>query len=232
MRHSPSRACEAPMHSRKIPTCVGWRTSILRVWFAAGTIPIFAQTPVTLETPTSITASDGAYAGKIAITWDPVPRAKSYRIFRNTVNDPATASVVGATASWVFWDTAAPAAQTLHYWVRAENGDAVSALGTGDAGSRGNPSATGTTAAILEPPPEPIGNPVTAAKVALGKALFWDEQLSSTSTVACGTCHFPEKGGGDPRAAAGVDRVLHFGPDRIAGTPDDVVGSAGVPLTR
>ena len=39
----------------------------------------------------------------------------------------------------------------------------------------------------LNPPSAPGGNPVTVSKANLGKALFWDEQLSSTKTVACGS---------------------------------------------
>ena len=38
-------------------------------------------------------------------------------------------------------------------------------------------------------------------KYLLGKALFWDEQLSSDNTMACGTCHFPEAAGIDPRGS-------------------------------
>jgi cytochrome c peroxidase len=40
--------------------------------------------------------------------------------------------------------------------------------------------------------PEPIvpaDNPMTQAKVVLGKALFYDEQLSFNQTMSCGTCH-------------------------------------------
>jgi cytochrome c peroxidase len=54
----------------------------------------------------------------------------------------------------------------------------------------------------------------------LGKILFWDEQLSSDGTVACGTCHRPSAGGGDPRAGR------HPGVDK--GTIDDVMGSPGI----
>jgi len=44
----------------------------------------------------------------------------------------------------------------------------------------------------LGAPPIPASNPQTPAKIALGQALYWDEQLSITGTVACGTCHgFP-----------------------------------------
>jgi cytochrome c peroxidase len=81
----------------------------------------------------------------------------------------------------------------------------------------------------LAAPPVPVGNPQSAAKIALGHALFWDEQLSVTGTVACGTCHRPFAGGGDPRSAlAGAD-TTHPGPDGLAGTADDIVGSQGVP---
>jgi cytochrome c peroxidase len=37
---------------------------------------------------------------------------------------------------------------------------------------------------------------------ALGKILFWDEQLSSDNTMACGTCHPPRAGGTDERLGA------------------------------
>ncbi len=81
------------------------------------------------------------------------------------------------------------------------------------------------------PPPPPPGlppvqappmNPITPAKAVLGKALFWDEQLSSDNTVACGTCHRPGDGGSDPRTA------LHPGADGVFGTPDDRNGSPGM----
>jgi cytochrome c peroxidase len=84
----------------------------------------------------------------------------------------------------------------------------------------------------LGPPPQPAGNLVTVAKANLGKALFWDEQLSSTRTVACGTCHRAATGGSDPRSIEGMTRALHPGRDQQFGTPDDVVGSPGVPLNQ
>ena len=51
----------------------------------------------------------------------------------------------------------------------------------------------------LPPVPVPQENPLTANKVLLGKALFWDEQLSSNGALACGTCHRPARGGADPQ---------------------------------
>ncbi len=74
----------------------------------------------------------------------------------------------------------------------------------------------------LPPPPVPSQNPQTAEKAVLGKMLFWDEQLSSDGTMACGTCHMPGHGGSDPRAEG---PALNPGPDGVFLTPDDVFGS-------
>lgn len=74
--------------------------------------------------------------------------------------------------------------------------------------------------AQLPPVPVPAENPITEPKRVLGKILFWDEQLSSDDTTACGTCHRPASGGADPRFGR------HTGTDR--GTIDDVWGSPGV----
>lgn len=76
------------------------------------------------------------------------------------------------------------------------------------------------TQAELPPVPVPTENPITEHKRILGKILFWDEQLSSDNTIACGTCHRPEAGGADPR------RAVHPGQD--PGTIDDVHGSPGI----
>lgn len=81
----------------------------------------------------------------------------------------------------------------------------------------------------LGQPPIPAGNPQTAAKIQLGAALFWEEQLSVTGTVACGTCHRPFGGGGDPRTALAGVSSINPGRDGMLGTGDDLHASAGVP---
>jgi cytochrome c peroxidase len=77
-----------------------------------------------------------------------------------------------------------------------------------------------TAIAALPPVPVPAENPLTEQKRVLGKMLFWDEQLSSDASIACGTCHRPAHGGADPRVGRnpGVDK----------GTIDDVLGSPGI----
>lgn len=78
-------------------------------------------------------------------------------------------------------------------------------------------------------PPIPAGNPQTASKIQLGMALFWEEQLSVTGTVACGTCHRAFGGGGDPRTALAMSGSINPGRDGMLGTGDDLRASAGVP---
>ncbi|MEY4514808.1 MAG: hypothetical protein RLZZ450_6930 [Pseudomonadota bacterium] len=86
-------------------------------------------------------------------------------------------------------------------------------------------------AVVYAPPPHPVGNVYTDAKALLGKALFWDEQLSADGSVACGTCHTPEAGGSDPRPArAGF--TGHPGADSKIGTSDDPHGSPGIRRCR
>ncbi len=45
--------------------------------------------------------------------------------------------------------------------------------------------------------PEPKETPTTAAKVELGKLLFFDPRLSGDNSISCATCHLPDKGFGD-----------------------------------
>jgi cytochrome c peroxidase len=70
----------------------------------------------------------------------------------------------------------------------------------------------------------PVENQQTPEKVMLGKFLFWEEQLSSDNSVACGTCHLPEFGGGDGR----TPQAINPGLDQAYGTADDIHGSAGI----
>ncbi len=82
------------------------------------------------------------------------------------------------------------------------------------------------TSLVLPHPgvPYPAENPHSDAKAILGKILFWEQQLSSDDTMACGTCHEASAGGSDPRQ----DQFLHPGADGLAETGDDVRGSEGI----
>lgn len=185
----------------------------------------------TLSAPTGMTASDNAYNSKVGLYWDTIRGATNYRIFRNSVDNPATATDVGITVSNSFFDVNAQPGQTFFYWVRAENGSSLSDFSSVDQGSRAIGQPQGPVQP-LEPPPAPPANPVTATKIYLGKTLFWDEQLSSTRTVACGTCHHSATGGADPRSVSATATSTHPGPDALFNTNDDIRGSAGVPVNN
>jgi cytochrome c peroxidase len=88
-------------------------------------------------------------------------------------------------------------------------------------------SRTGLEAKDAYPATEyPEENPYGPEKVLLGKILFWEEQLSSHDTHACGTCHPASAGGSDPRAA--LNASLGAGPNGIFGDADDARGSQGI----
>jgi cytochrome c peroxidase len=93
------------------------------------------------------------------------------------------------------------------------------------AGAAGLFMATASAANPLDPIPEPPENPITEEKRVLGKALFWDEQLSSSDTIACGTCHRPDAGSIDPRIGRNP------GYDGVPFTDDDILGSPSLPRT-
>jgi cytochrome c peroxidase len=76
--------------------------------------------------------------------------------------------------------------------------------------------------AALPPVVAPPQNPITESKRVLGKMLFWDEQLSTSMTVSCGTCHSPARGGADGRTARNP------GDDNVLNTPDDIIASPGI----
>ena len=57
---------------------------------------------------------------------------------------------------------------------------------------------------LPDQPPVPAHNPMSAAKVALGKQLFFDPRLSLDGTVSCFSCHNVVTGGGDDDRATSV----------------------------
>lgn len=214
------------MNKLKLTVCFAFLIS-LGAFASLRSDPVKGQSGV-LAAPTGVMASDTKYRDKVRVEWDAIRGATLYRIFRGTTSNSGTAVDIGNTPANTFLDTTATPAQTFFYWVRAENGTNISALSQSDQGTRSNTVQQGPVPP-LGPPPVPAGNPVTAAKVYLGKALFWDEQMSSTRTVACGTCHKAGGGGDDLRAFTSPSTSTNPGIDQFFGGADDIVASKGVP---
>ena len=193
---------------------------------------VSSQNGSQLKTPTGVVATDDLYNNKVGIYWDAVPFATAYRVLRSSSEDASTASQIGTTAASFFFDNTALPGQPSFYWIIAENASSVSAISGSDRGQRSAAQQQGPVPPLGPPPPAPAGNELTAAKAYLGKALFWDEQLSSTGTVSCGTCHRSSSGGTDPRRGTSAFVEQNPGTDGLGGTPDDIRGSFGVPANE
>ena len=61
----------------------------------------------------------------------------------------------------------------------------------------------------MPPPPVPADNPMSAARVELGRHLFYDARLSRDGTVACASCHVQARAFTDGRAVpVGIDGTV------------------------
>ena len=65
--------------------------------------------------------------------------------------------------------------------------------------------------AALGQPPIPADNPQSAAKIELGKLLFFDSRIGGDASVSCADCHAPKQGWGfnDP-ISRGYPGVIHW----------------------
>lgn len=87
----------------------------------------------TLAAPV-ISASDGTFLDKVAITWPSVTGATSYEIFRNNADTVTTALSIGVVATNSFDDATADPGVTYFYWVKAVNATSTSAFSNSDSG--------------------------------------------------------------------------------------------------
>ena len=102
--------------------------------------------------PLGLAASDGELCGTVRLSWDNVADAMTYEVWRNVVNDPATAArlVDGLTVA-MFDDDTAQADAVFFYWVTAVGGTGASAFSDTDTGftRRLEPAAPTGVAATL-----------------------------------------------------------------------------------
>ncbi|MFA5043097.1 MAG: FG-GAP-like repeat-containing protein [Kiritimatiellia bacterium] len=91
-----------------------------------GTIHLSAtlnvQVTVTaLPAPTEVTASDGTYTNKVAVSWSPVTGAASYVVYSAETFDPDLAAPIGQALGTNFDDLTAQAGVLYYYWVSSMN---------------------------------------------------------------------------------------------------------------
>ncbi len=88
--------------------------------------------------PTGVTASDGTACNVVLVTWNSVNGAANYQVFRNTVNNSATATLLASPASTNYNDASAAANTTYFYWVKAASPCGTSGFSAADQGTRGS----------------------------------------------------------------------------------------------
>jgi peptidyl-Asp metalloendopeptidase len=115
--------------------------------------------------PAGVSASDGAFAGFVRVTWNSVGSGAEYRVYRGNSNDPNTASAVsGWLTAASFDDTSAAPPSTggslpngsgcnaaggfkapvyHYYWVQARNTCTAGPFSASDRGHRGEAKTTG-----------------------------------------------------------------------------------------
>ncbi len=76
--------------------------------------------------PTGLTASQGAYYDHVQVSWNDVPNAEYYELFRSQTNDLATAALYQTPFTSSFADTNIATGMIYYYWVRAATPVAMS----------------------------------------------------------------------------------------------------------
>lgn len=140
--------------------------------FSSNNWGIYLSTLTAPSAPANVKASDGIYTNKISITWDTVTNAASYEVWRNTANDSATSSHLGATEELTYDDTTAVADTTYYFWAKA-----VNAAGT----SSFSAAASGKRASTLTVPATPQNIQASQGAYTNQVALAWDQVSGAAS---------------------------------------------------
>lgn len=107
--------------------------------------PPIGQLPAPL-----ISATDGAFADKIQITWDFVAGASLYDLYRHNTNEPNNASLLAHDlTSGIYEDLTVTPGQYYYYWMKARNASQTSNFSQGDRGHAGTVSTTLTAVSDL-----------------------------------------------------------------------------------
>ena len=73
---------------------------------------------IALTPLTGLTASNGTYTDKVALSWNPVPGAVEYGVRRSLDSVFGNSAYMGSRTTASYDDTGATAGQTYYYWVR------------------------------------------------------------------------------------------------------------------
>lgn len=102
-----------------------------------------------LSAPGGVAATDGAFYGNTTVTWQPVPQATHYRVYRAETPDGPLTELGSWQTGLSFKDYIGQPARTYHYFVRAAAGGSgwrPSETGLPDEGWRALAAPTGVAA--------------------------------------------------------------------------------------
>lgn len=97
-----------------------------------------------MPTPVNVSASDGAYANKVAIAWSSVPGATSYKVYRGT--SPGNQAYLADSSNAFYDDLTATPGQTFFYYIQASNSYGAGAQSNYNTGWRKMPQPVGLVA--------------------------------------------------------------------------------------
>ncbi|MHC4867781.1 MAG: hypothetical protein ACYTEX_27235, partial [Planctomycetota bacterium] len=87
--------------------------------------------------PTNVQATDGTYPDMVRVSWDSVPDATAYEVWRNTSSDSNSANKVGDDDMPPYDDNGIVPGVTYHYWLKAKNNCGTSNFSLSDPGYAG-----------------------------------------------------------------------------------------------
>ncbi len=86
--------------------------------------------------PQNVTASDGRYAKKVALSWSTASAATGYQVWRHTANDSSAATLIGTATQINYNDADSASGVIYYYWIKATNSIGASAFSSSDSGWR------------------------------------------------------------------------------------------------
>ena len=76
--------------------------------------------PAPMLVPSGVAASKGTYYDYVRVSWNPVPNATCYEVWRNTANTTAGATRIRRQAGTVFLDNTMDPGRIYYYWNKAK----------------------------------------------------------------------------------------------------------------
>ncbi|MEO5714701.1 MAG: autotransporter-associated beta strand repeat-containing protein [Luteolibacter sp.] len=100
----------------------------------------FRNLPAAPVAPTGLYATDGTYNSRVQLGWTGVANAAGYEIWRNSVNNSATAVKISGSlvAGTTYDDITVPYATVYYYWAKAVNDGGTSPFSGVASGFRGS----------------------------------------------------------------------------------------------